>query len=172
MYEYEQIKRPTGYVARGIAISLFLVAAAAVVTSLTRQAYRSLFQLAAMLCLTAAAFLTVSFVLRTYLFRTELRESGEYDLVIVQLRGNRRTVNVRLSLTRQATGFSDDPAEVRRARSDPSLKRYVYCNDLCPQDLSVLLARDGDEEIAVFFQPDGRMKQVIRSLTGGNQKEV
>lgn len=163
-FEYEQTAKNSGPWARCLAISLFLVAAALVLTSLSVEAYRSILQLCALLVLTVAVLLTVRFVVKTYVYRLEARADGGHDLVIVDVQAKARRVVVRLSVQRQAARLLTRPGDISAAIADKTLTVYRYCTDLFPKGTALLVARDGDEDVAVLFQPDETLRTMLVTL--------
>ena len=165
--EYEQTAVNTGGIARWSAVSLFLLAAALVLTSINISAFRAVFQLAALFVLTVAVLLTVRFVVKKYVYRTERQANGDFDFVIVDVQAKKRSVAVRLSFATQITGFTDDSEEIRTIRKNKQIHCYPYCTDFAPKNACALLAMDGDERVAVIFQPNETMRQIVRSLMDG-----
>ncbi len=166
-YEHEQITRSTDPLAKWLSIGLFLIAAALVAVSILVSAFRMFYQLGAIVLLTVSVFIFVKYVARTYQYRTERRENGDYDFIITDIRRTQRIVAVRLSFARQINGYTDDPEEIARIRKDRSIRCYTYCPDLKPEEASLLFANDGEDRIAVIFQPDTEMREVVRSLVVG-----
>lgn len=170
-FENEQIARSSDPLAKWLAIALFLIAGGLIITSLSMKSYRIILQAGALLLLTAAVFIAVKYVLRTFVYRTEKRESGDYDFVIVDVRGERRVVSVRLSFANQITGYTDDIDEIARIRKKREIRCYLYCTDMKPKEASLLFAHDGDEKIAVIFQPSPAMRDTVRNLVVGMHLE-
>lgn len=172
MYEYEQKARPQSQLARVIAITLFLIAGATFLTTFGMKSYAWVGQFAALVLLTAAALLTVEFVVKTYFYRTEKRGDGDYDFVIVDVQAKRRSVLVRLSFRKQIDTFLEDAESISRVKKDKGVRTYSHCPDLMPAGACAILAHDGDETICVIFEPDETMKKTIRALVAGSRMEV
>ena len=170
-YEYEQLARQNDPLAKWICCALFLISLGLIITSINVENYRFLYQCGALFLLTAAIFITSKYILRTFVYRTERQESGDYDLIITEVKANKQNLLVRLSFEKQITGYTDDEEQIRRVRKQRKIPCYLYCTQMSPKNACLLYAKDGDDRIAIIMQPNPAMREALRSLFAGLNRE-
>ncbi len=132
--------------------------------------FRWVFQLAGLVLLTVAIFLTTRYVMKSFLYRIVSDDRGGYDLTVTELTsGGKRKITVcRVGLDGiYKTVFlnANDPASAERWRAIKKERRKIfdYAVDLKPERFIVVYLRESGEDLTLRLSYDGTLFDLLTS---------
>lgn len=123
-----------------------------------------IFQLIGIALCAASIFIFSRYVSKSYIYAV----TNEGDLTVTELQGKRRVTVCRLSIAQASRIESFEGAqtekinEVKKQIKSEKRKVYNYCIDLVPSAVCYVFSEEF-EEVAVIFQPDEKMLDILKS---------
>lgn len=165
MYEYtpKYTRKKEGLtLAMLLSVALLLLA----VSRLPQAPLPSLWQLAAVILLTAAVLVAVRFLLRSYTVRLAPREdvrSPIPDLTVVERMGRRTQTVCRVSLADVVSAEPITPESKAALRAKRRGKRvWLYYAEMNPPNLCQLTVMDGEECVFILLQADEKLLSFLQ----------
>ena len=96
--------------------------------------------------------------------------TNDGDLTVTEVQGKRRVTVCRLSIAQASRIESFEGADnekinaIKKQIKSEKRKVYNYCIDLVPSAVCYVLSEEF-EEVAVIFQPDEKMLEILNSYT-------
>ena len=130
--------------------------------------YRGIFQTLGLILLTAGIYITVTYMLREYLYRLDSDAENKYafEFTVTVIQGRRQTVACRISSSEIK---SVEKYSRKKLAGKKKVKLYNYCVDICPDAYILWLENDplhdGDGcESGVLIMPDEQMMEIIKRV--------
>ena len=149
-----------------LATLVLLAGVAFVASKQERLLLPAVWQLLCVLFLTAAVYLTVRYLLRSYTYRIAPREDGtlgELDLTVIEQVGRRRDAVCRISLADIEAADPITRENEKRLRAERrGQTTFAYYAELAPEHLCLLTVRDREKRVFVLLQTDEKLCSILK----------
>jgi hypothetical protein len=157
MYDYRPPRK--GRTAHTLILALLCLTAACFVTAARVAPLRVIFQSLGLLLLLPAIQLVTRFIATRYLYRVRVGERGTPDLEIYAYRGGAQMKLVCRVALADITAAAPLTKEKRRAPR--GTRRYSYCMDMSPRTALILSVTNADGACEVLLQPDATLAELL-----------
>lgn len=168
MYQYTPKKEnhKAAYLIFLLLVGGFLIFA--VTSALPTLPFRWIFQIAGIVFVGIGIYLYTRYFTRAYTYAVAACDDGSLDFTITELRHKSRITVCRLSLAGIERLVSLPPSDreaikkLKKTLAAEGRKLFAYTTNIAPTNLACLVATECGQPLAVFFEPDERLAEILR----------